>query len=299
MKTTGIHRFILGAFAAALVVLTTFIPAPANAAHEMIYAVDTGNNLINFWSDDPANVINSFGINGLQNAEEIRGIDFWNGTIYGLGSLSHLYAIDTAGNATLIGPLLGFSPALNGQTFGVDNGPAGFQTVSGLSGGQNLLVNRSTGLSTAQLALNYVAGDVYVGQAPRVDALAYDDVTGLWYAGDTLKNSFALFNPATGGLSTLNNVGNNMGIDASRFNGLDISPFSGIMYMGTPQASSDPQANLYTIDKLTGWATMVGQIGQPSDNYLVRGLTVIPEPGSVALVALGALGFLCARRRQP
>jgi hypothetical protein len=70
------------------------------------------------------------------------------------------------------------------------------------------------------------------------------------------------------------------------------------MYLNSPAASSDPQANLYVVDKLTGFATLVGQIGNPGDNILVQGLTVVPEPSSVALVALGAFGLFFARRRQ-
>ncbi len=91
-----------------------------------------------------------------------------------------------------------------------------------------------------------------------------------------------------------------MGIDAARINGLDLSPETGIMYMGTPAASSDPQANLYIMNPGTGFALLVGQIGNPGDDILVRGLTVvpIPEPGSIVLVALGVVGLFAARRRE-
>jgi hypothetical protein len=65
-----------------------------------------------------------------------------------------------------------------------------------------------------------------------------------------------------------------MGIDVSTQNGLDISPATGIMYLASPAASSDPQANLYIVSKTTGLVSLVGQIGQPGDNILVRGLTV-------------------------
>lgn len=299
MKPSGKRHFLKGVLAATLVGLITFTCVPAKAAvpHEMIYAVDTGDNLINFFSDAPGNVLNSFNITGVQFGEEIRGIDYWNGTIYGLGSSSRLYTINpNTGAATQVGAGQ-LNPLLNGQTFGADNGPAGFQVVSGLGGGQNLLIDRATGTVVGGVAgpsLSYVAGDPYFGVAPRVDALAYDAVTGLWFAADTLENTLAHFNPVTGALSTINPLG----IDASRFNGMDVSPFSDIMYMGTPAASSDPQANLYTINMTTGFASLVGQIGQPGDNYLVRGLTVIPEPSSVVLLALGAFGLFFARRRQ-
>ncbi len=131
----GFRWFTRGALAAALVALTTFVPAPANAAHEMIYAVDQFNNLYNFWSDTPGSVINQFHIAGVQNAEEIRGIDWYNGTIYGMGSFGELYTINpNNGIATAVGSGFGVTP--NGATFGFDNGPAGVQVASG--NGQNL-----------------------------------------------------------------------------------------------------------------------------------------------------------------
>jgi hypothetical protein len=89
-----------------------------------------------------------------------------------------------------------------------------------------------------------------------------------------------------------------LGIDASTRNGMDISPFSGIMYLGTPATSSDPQANLYTVNMLNGMVSLVGQIDVPMAGTLVRGLTVVPEPSSIALLALGAFGLFFARRRQ-
>jgi hypothetical protein len=185
-----------------------------------------------------------------------------------------------------------FSPILNGASFGFDNDPTGVRVASNL--GQNLLVNRTTGAVNVMPSMSYSAGDPFFGFPPRVDALAYDDAAGIWYAGDTLQNSLATFNPTTGVLSSIGM----MGIDASTRNGLDISPFTGIMYMGTPAASSDPQANLYIINKLTGMATLVGQIDVPMANTLVRGLTVVPEPSSFALLGLGAFGLWFARRRH-
>ena len=291
MKTTRIWQ---GVVAATLVAASSFITVPANAAHEMIYAIDTGNNLISFWSDAPANVLNSYNVTGLQLSEEVRGLDYWNGVLYALGSSSRLYTVNpNTGAATQVGAGQ-FAPLLSGQTFGAENGPAGFQVVSGLGGGQNLLVDRTTAATTLQPNVAYAAGDPFFGVSPRVDELAYDFASGVWYAGDTLQNSLSLFNPATGLLNTIGL----MGIDASRFNGLDVSGATGIMYMGTPAASSDPQANLYTVNKATGQVTLVGQIGQPGDNYLVRGMTVVPEPSSLALLAVGAFGLMFARRRE-
>ena len=286
-----LESLIKGNLAVSLIAGLAFTSMSAKAAHELVYAVDFNNNLISFYSDAPGTVIGASAISGIQAAEEIRGIDFWGGTLYGLGSFSRLYTINPAtGVATQIGGV--FAPLLNGATFGTDNGSAGLQVISGL--GQNLVIDRTTGLAVAFPNLAYAAGDTFFGVAPRADALAFDSAVGLWYASDTLQNTLATLNPATGVLNTIGPLG----IDASRYNGLDISPSTGIMYMGTPAASSDPQANFYTVDKVTGMTTLVGLIGNPGDGWLVRGIAVIPEPGSMALIALGTLSFWIARRRQ-
>jgi hypothetical protein len=291
-KTTRSGHFLKYILAATLVGLVTFTCMPAKAAHEMIYAVDQNNNLLNFFSDTPGTIINIYSINGIKAAEQVRGIDFYQGTIYAFGSFGELYTLNpNNGVATQVGSGFGVTP--NGASFGVDNGPAGFVVVSG--SGQNLLVNRITGVATVEPSPAYAVGDPNFGVRPRVDALAYDDVTGKWYAADTLANILVSFNPTTG---VLNTIGAN-GIDTSQYNGLDISPATGIMYMGTPAASSDPQANLYTVNKVTGAVTLVGQIDYPTANTLLWGLTVaVPEPSSIALLALGAFGLLVARRRQ-
>jgi hypothetical protein len=69
--------------------------------------------------------------------------------------------------------------------------------------------------------------------------------------------------------------------------------------LASPAASSDPQANLYTVNPVTGAVTLVGQIGQPGDNILIRGLAVVvPEPSSLSLLAMGGLLFGFLRRRK-
>jgi DNA-binding phage protein len=118
--------------------------------------------------------------------------------------------------------------------------------------------------------------------------------TGQWLAADTSKNILASFNPTTGGLSTIGP----MGFDVARYNGMDISPDTGIMYLVSAATSSDPQGNLYVVDKLTGMSTLVGQVGYFGNEVLYRALTVAPEPSSIALLGLGALGLMLARRRQ-
>jgi hypothetical protein len=67
-----------------------------------LYGVDTNNNLIRFGSQDPQTIANTNAIN-LPNGEQILGIDFRpaDGRLYGLGSYSRLYVIDTLYGAAL------------------------------------------------------------------------------------------------------------------------------------------------------------------------------------------------------
>ena len=130
MKTGRNQEWVRGAFAAALIGLSAFVCAPANAAHELIYAVDFNDNLTRFYSDAPNAIVSQYSITGIKAAEEIRGIDYWNGTIYAFGSAGYLYTLNQFGVATQVGSQ--FSVAPNGSTFGVDNDSSGFRIVSNL-----------------------------------------------------------------------------------------------------------------------------------------------------------------------
>ena len=284
---------ITGSLAMAVVLL---VAARANAAHELMYAIEIStDNLISFYSDAPGTVLNSRAITGLQAAESVRGIDIGSdGKLYALGSSSRLYTIDpNTGAATQVGSGQ-FSTLLNGSTFGMDVGPTGVRVTSDL--GQALLINTSTGAATVQASPVYAAGDPHVGQTPRIDALAFNPGTGAWVAGDSLANIFATFTPGTGALNTIGPSG----IDFARNNGLDFSTLSSILYLASPAASSDPAANLYTVNPTTGAVTLVGLIGNPGDNILINGLTVaeIPEPGSLGLLALGGVVLVVCRRKK-
>src|SRR5439155_91777 len=82
-NTVGIH------ISAAAVV------TPPNIA-ERIYAVTTDNQLISFNSTTPGNILSALTLSGLQSGEQIVGIDFWNGALYGVGNQSRLYTLNPA-----------------------------------------------------------------------------------------------------------------------------------------------------------------------------------------------------------
>ena len=89
----------------------------------MVYGVsDQLNELLTFDSASPQNGLSARAITGVQSGDQIRGIDWINGTLYGLGNESYLYTINpNTGAATQVGAGQ-FSPLLNGTDFGFNQG---------------------------------------------------------------------------------------------------------------------------------------------------------------------------------
>jgi len=239
------------------------------------------NDVVGFDSSNPGTILFDHPIIGLSASESIRGIDFWNGTVYGLGSAGNLYSLNyNTGQATLVGSL---GVVLNGASYGVENDPAGFHIVSEL--GQNLTASRTTGAAIAGPAVN--------PPGTFLSALAFrSSGGGTMFGIDSSANTVGTFNPGTGFYSPIGLLG----FDVARNNGFDISG-SGTAYLASGATSSDVQANLYTINLATGHANLVGLIGQVGDNTLLRGLTAVPEPGTGALL-LGGLALLALNIRR-
>jgi hypothetical protein len=246
--------------------------ASVPAAGEQMYAIArTDNLLLGFDSATPGTITTASFLSGLQGGERLVGIDYWGGSLYAIGSASRLYTLNPAdGSATLVGAL---GIGLSGTSFGFDISGAGGHLVSDLD--QHLSINLATGAATAATAL---VGDL------NLTALAVAPGSGTVYAGDSAANTIGTLDTATGAYAPSGAAG----IDFARINGFDISLAApNTAYLASPAASSDPQANLYTIDLGTGAATLVGLIGLSGDNYLIEGITAVPEPSSTALIVIG------------
>jgi hypothetical protein len=256
--------------------------ASAQPSEQMVGLANFGVgplSVIKFMSDDPSTITEVHPIFGLRANETLFGLDFDAGVYYGVGSFGALYSVDpNSGAATLFGD--GFNPPtpLNGSAFGVDNTPGGLRIVSNLE--QNLLVDRVTGELIS-------SGPAYSPGSLFLSGLAYDVGSGDIFAIDTGANELGIVDPTTGGYASVGLLG----IDASRVNGLDSSLATGFLYLASPAASGDPQADLYVINKTTGVATLVGQIGLPGDDVILVGLTTVPEPGAASLFVLGGLAL--------
>src|ERR1035441_1024901 len=75
-KTENGRRFLARISRSLAVGLVLFAVARANAAHELMYAIELSTgNLISLYSDAPGTILASRAVIGLQSSEAIRGID--------------------------------------------------------------------------------------------------------------------------------------------------------------------------------------------------------------------------------
>jgi len=263
------------ALAAALAVAPGF---KANA--ELVYGVsDQLDQLVSFNSASPGTLLSAVSITGMQSGEQMRGIDWIGGTLYGLGDQSHLYTINPAtGAATQVGAA--FSPVLNGIDFGFNAGTSQLYVSSDL--GQNLTINPITGVATA--------GPNYTGAS--LDSLAYDYFNTDFYGISASTHDLYGVNPVTGATTLIGATGVSF---ADRI-GFDISPMTGSAYFSGTVAG---QTEFFGVNLATGALTLVGDIGTPGE--LTSGLdsiAVVPEPATMALTAIGGFMLVSLRRRK-
>lgn len=268
----------------------------ASARAELIFATTLEGTLITFDSAAPQTILRGVAISGMQSNEVVRGLDVRPATneLYALGSFSRLYKIDAnTGAATQVGSQ--FSTPLNGSQFGFDFNPTVDRIRIVSDADQNLRVNPITGaVASVDGSLAYAAGDSGFGLNPNVVASAYTNnfagaLTTTLYGVDSARDALVIQNPPnSGGLITVGFLGT----DVTDMAGFDISGTTGTAYMAIRDASL-ARSTLWQVDLATGHGTMLGEIG---GGAILTGLTVVPAPGSLALLGLG--GLAAARRRR-
>jgi hypothetical protein len=190
-----------------------------------------------------------------------------------------VYTVDPASaRATAVGDP--FTPALDGDEFGVDFNPQAdrLRVISNL--GQNLRIVPDTGQVAANKGdtpLTYLKGDAFEGILPRMSAAAYTNnvpaaPSTQLFDLDTRQDTLALQNPPNDG--TLKTVGD-LRVDTRRLAGFDIYTVAGV---DTAIASLTPVgrsvSNVYTVDLTSGRASLLGPIGR--FGMLVRDIAVTP-----------------------
>jgi len=272
MKVTFRHALLSLAIPAALL-------APAKA-QDALAGLAPKNRLVFFSASNPGSV-EVLKVTGLQRGERLLGIDRRpaTGQLFGLGSSSRLYVIDTeTGAATALGSAA-FTPALSGTSFGFDFNPVVDRIRITSNTGQNLRADPNTGLIAAtDTALAYAAGDPGAGSVPGVAGSAYTNSVSPTPAATTLYNLdvtrdvLVTQNPPNDG--ALNTVGA-LGVNATKLAGFDISGGTGTAYASIQKKlafGKSARASLYTINLATGQATLVGKISGP---YPITDITVL------------------------
>lgn len=235
------------------------LPDPAPVIQgRALFGLTCSNNLVEFGSGNPGTLARHVPIVGMTEGASMVGIDFRpaDGRLYGVGSDSRVYTIDTlTGAASAVAGA--FTPGVSGEHFGLAfSGAQDRLRLSSVEGNQNLSIDPLTGtVASADPDLAFAAGDVNAGGNPAISALAYRETGGgsTLYAVDATANALVTVDPATGGLTTVGSFGTNVYLCS----GLDIDT-DGTAYASL---STDNGSELYTVDLATGAATLLGKIG--------------------------------------
>ena len=245
----------------------------------MLVATTDSNQLITFNAKD-RRIRKLVSIKGLPAGEKLVGIDFQpaSGALYGVGTNEIVYRIsERTGIAIAEGPA--FTPALNGQSFGVDFNPVVNRIRVVSDAEQNLALDPDAGTAATNANLN-PAGEMIVGAAYENSQFSATPpaATTLHVVGAANDRLYTQNPPANGTLTNPRNlrVPGAGRLDVGANVGFDIEGASGLGYL----TDADPGrgTTLYTVDVPTGKAKSLGRIGGRS--LTLTGLAVVQDLGS-------------------
>lgn len=303
----GLRKPYLRLSGMAAVLGVAALAAPAVRAQQTAYAIaNGGTTLITFQTNNPggAVAVGDFTLGGV--ATFLDGIDFRpaNSQLYGyLDATNTLYQVNLATAALTPVATSGGASATNTNLLGLDFNPTIDRLRVVTDSGQNLVYNPNTsGAATVATALFYPAGDPGASAplGPRVIENAYtNNITGAFatttqYAIDYGRDTLLTLANNAGTLTTIGALGLDIN-DAAPFVGFDI--FTALGGLNTAYALLDTTPGLapglYTINLTTGAATATGAVGGGFTQVYSLAVTptasAVPEPGTLALAALGLL----------
>jgi Domain of unknown function (DUF4394) len=226
-----------------------------------IFGLTCANQLVLFGSGNPEELQRQVQITGMGGTVMV-GIDFRGADLYGVGTDSRVYTVDTlTGAATAVGGP--FSPALSGEHFGMAY-DAGHDVlrVAGVESNQNLEINPATGaVAAARPDLAFAAGDEHEGANPAMAAEAYHG--SALYGIEANENLLVMASAETGALTTVANLPFNVYLCS----GMDVDS-DGTAYAAL---GTDNGSQLFTINLTSGAPTYLGDIaGSPVHSIALR-----------------------------
>ncbi|MBL0357325.1 MAG: DUF4394 domain-containing protein [Chitinophagaceae bacterium] len=241
----------------------------------VFYGITATGQLSKYNANAAETAISTVSISGLQAGESILSIDFRpaTGELYGLGSTSRLYIINTTtGNTRVVGTDA-FTPALSGNISGFDFNPTVDRIRIVTSTGQNIRLNPETGIVAA------TDGNINGVTGLAVNAVAYTNskagaaATTLFDIDVTTQKLYRQSPPNNG---TLVEVGS-LGVTPTGDAGFDISPDNTVALASMYVAG---KSSLFQIDTATGMATKLGDFAVTD---IVNGIAIPTQPVAYAV----------------
>ena len=220
-------------------------------------------------------------LEGLGNASGLIQINASTGALITDVGAIHTDAANVAGSGISIGDLA-FDKTTN-RLFGIES-----QDKDGVSGGNIYTIDLGTGLAT------FVGATIWGTTA----GTAFDEKGTLYALGwDPNVGDFGtnmLFTLDTSDASELTRV--TVSLNDFIFSGLGIDPATGTIYANEDDyfAGGTGTGNIYTVDKVTGEMTFTGKPPGVVSDIAFR----VPEPSTLAIMALCVVGLGVARRRR-